>query len=276
MIIKIGYSPCPNDTFIFGALINGLIDSQGIEFQAHLADVEALNGWAQQELLDVTKISFNAFLGLTTRYQLLDSGSALGNHCGPLLISLRDYKKKDLSTCTIAIPGEKTTANFLLDYYHPAALNKEVLVFDQIESSVLDGSVDAGVIIHENRFTYAERGLQLIADLGLHWENATGQPIPLGGIVAKSSLPPDLALKIEQLIAASLQFAWKNPDAVMPYVRDHAQEMKESVMKQHIELYVNEFTKSLGSAGRQAVKHFFEEAVVQGRIEKPDSIFYFT
>ena len=251
-----------------------LIDTQGIKFEAHLADVEQLNIHAAQGLLPVTKLSFNAFLPLTKSYSLLDTGSALGRNCGPLLISRDPLNVEDLYTeRPVAIPGVHTTANFLLDFFLPRPIKKLALPFETIETAVLTGEVAAGVIIHENRFTYAERGLKLIKDLGSHWEQETGQPIPLGGIVASKSLDLQVAKLVEHLIRESIDFATENTEKVMPYIRQHAQEMDDDVMMKHIDLYVNTYSRSLGQSGRTAIQYLFDHALKLGRISSYGEIF---
>lgn len=270
MKFTIGFSPCPNDTFIFYALIHGKVAPADFEYELVIEDVEQLNQRAYRQELDITKISFNAYLDLTDEYLLLDSGSALGRNCGPLLISKKPVRASELEGKTIAIPGEKTTANFLLDYYLGAnpGVRKEVHLFSDIENLLLEDQVDAGVIIHENRFTYGAKGLQLIRDLGTHWEENTAHPIPLGGIIARRALSKQDLRLLSDAIQDSIRYAWDHPKEVLAYVKDYAQEMDESVMKQHIALYVNDFTSSLGSSGRQAIDYFFETAYHQQRIPK--------
>ena len=260
MKLTLGFSPCPNDTFIFDALVHNRIDTEDLEFDVQLGDVEALNRQAFRGELDVTKLSFHAFAHLTKTYQLLDAGSALGNNCGPLLIAGREIHKEELPAARIAIPGKYTTANFLLSLAYPESTNKYETVFSDIEQDVLDGKADAGLIIHENRFTYQEKGLIKIQDLGEFWEQSTGMPIPLGGIVVRRDLPEEVKKKVNKTLAKSVRAALENPDQTRPYVRKHAQEMKEEVMFQHIDLYVNEYTQDLGERGRAAVNHLFEQA----------------
>lgn len=270
MKFSIGFSPCPNDTFIFYALIHGKVEPAGFEYELVIEDVEQLNQRAYRRDLDITKISFNAYLDLTDQYILLESGAALGRNCGPLLISKKPVRISELQGKTIAIPGEKTTANFLLDYYLGASpgVRKEVHLFSEIENLLLNEKVDAGVIIHENRFTYGAKGLQLIRDLGTHWEENTAHPIPLGGIIARRDLSQQDLRLLSDAIRDSIRYAWDHPKEVLAFVKDYAQEMDESVMRQHIDLYVNDFTSSLGSSGRQAIHYFFETAYQQQRILK--------
>jgi 1,4-dihydroxy-6-naphthoate synthase len=268
MKISIGASPCPNDCFILDALVHGRIDLEGLEFELRLADVEALNRAAFAGELDATKLSYHAYAFCADRYVVLNSGSALGRGCGPLLISKRDIAPAEVAAgaLTIAIPGKYTTAKFLLTAAFPAVSNTKELVFSEIESAVLEGAVDAGVIIHENRFTYAAKGLKRIVDLGEVWESQTGSPIPLGGIVVRRSLPDVIKHRIDRVLRRSVEFALANPEASMPFVREHAQEMSEPVMRQHIELYVNDYSIDLGSEGRRAIGLLFDRAASTGAI----------
>lgn len=259
MNLTLGFSPCPNDTYIFGALVLGYIDTHPYQFTFKLADVEELNQRALSAELDITKLSFHALTKCLRDYVLLESGSALGRMCGPLLICKPEFDVDHLHKGRVAVPGELTTANFLLDFYTEIG-QKEFVLFDEIEDSVLSGRVDAGVIIHENRFTFKQRGLTEIIDLGQFWEDKTGSPIPLGGIAAKRSLGPNVTGSISALIRASLLFARNNEELIMPYVRKYAQEMEEEVMKRHIGLYVNDFSIQLGKAGKSAIDRFLIEA----------------
>ena len=267
MKLSLGLSPCPNDTYIFYALLHQSIDTQGITFEPHFADVSELNRMAYQGVLDITKISYNAFLDLTQSHVLLDAGGALGRGCGPLLIAKEELNRSTLQEKSIAIPGEKTTANFLLSYYLNRDVNKIVLPFDQIEDAVLNGAVDAGVIIHENRFTYAQRGLVALEDLGTHWEHTTGSPIPLGGIIGKRTIENPTLKRVDELIRASLCYAHQHRSEILPFVRTHAQEMEESVIWQHIDLSVNKFSAGLGPEGRDAINTLFTVAKETGRID---------
>lgn len=269
MKLSIGFSPCPNDTFIFDALIHNRIDLDGLKFEPVLADVEELNQRAFRADLDITKLSYHALAHLSNEYQLLDSGSALGRNCGPLLIARNAIAPEQISDLRIAIPGKYTTANFLLGIAFPTAQNKEEYLFSDIEEAVVQGNVDAGLIIHENRFTYQEKGLVKLIDLGEYWERTTGKPIPLGGIAIKRSLSPDVKEKVNRLIRESVAYAFKHPEASRDYVRAHAQEMDPAVMQQHIDLYVNDFSVALGEEGRQAVTYLFEQA--RARKIVPDS-----
>lgn len=257
--MTLGFSSCPNDTFIFEALINGRVGLD-IQFDVHMADVEELNQLALKGELDITKLSYNAYTYVADQYQLLNSGSALGRKCGPLLICRSDTEvdPERMAELTVAIPGKYTTANLLLGHAFPEVENKEEYLFSEIEDAVLSGRVDAGVIIHENRFTYQEKGLRKIADLGDHWESKTGYMIPLGGIAIKRDLPLEQKIRIDEALKASTEFAWQNGPVVMPYVAQYAQEMSEDVMMQHIKLYVNEYTADLGEEGKAAVKFLYE------------------
>lgn len=260
MKLTLGFSPCPNDTFIFDAMIHGRIDTEGLEFELLLGDVEELNRRAFATDLDITKLSYHAYAHLLERYVLLDAGSALGNNCGPLLIAKASVSSEKIPQLKIAIPGKLTTANFLLSLAFPDATQKTEILFSDIERAVLEGTVDAGLIIHENRFTYAEKGLVKLLDLGEYWEQSTGMPIPLGGIVIKRSLPEAIIQKVNRIIRRSVEYAWAHPDASAPFVAEHAQEMDPAVRKQHIDLYVNSYSANLGQKGRAAVNHLFRVA----------------
>lgn len=260
MKLTLGFSPCPNDTFIFDALVNDRIHAGDLSFEVLLADVEELNQKAFRSELDVTKLSYYAYAHLTEKYQLLESGSALGNQVGPLLIARQLMAAEQIAESRIAIPGRFTTANFLLSLAYPAAQNKYETLFSNIEEEVQSGKADAGVIIHENRFTYQEKGLKKIQDLGEYWEHHTGLPIPLGGIVVRRDLPEPVKAQLNRLMTESVQAARQHPEQTRPYVRMHAQEMSEAVMFQHIDLYVNDYTQHLGDRGRRAIRTLFERA----------------
>lgn len=268
MNLTLAFSPCPNDCFIFDAIVHRRVDLEGLTFDVHLADVEALNTAAFAGRTDVTKLSFHAFAYCADRYALLDAGSALGRNCGPLLISRRVISPDEVAAgdLRIAIPGRYTTANFLMGLAFPAATRKTEMLFSDIEGAVLDGTVDAGLIIHENRFTYEQKGLRKVIDLGEYWEAETGAPIPLGGIVIRRDLPPDVLARVNRVLRASVDYAFAHPDASRPYVRAHAQEMSEEVMYKHIDLYVNEFSVDLGDEGRRAVRLLFERGRITGTI----------
>ena len=258
MKLTLGFSPCPNDTFIFDALVHHKIDTEGLEFEVVFGDVEQLNKWAFQGKFDITKLSYNAFTHCVNDYVLLDSGSALGNNCGPLLIK----KPNTILTAKskIAIPGKYTTANMLLSIAFPEYQNKVETLFSEIENEVLGGKVDAGLIIHENRFTYQDKGLEKVKDLGESWEEESGLPIPLGGIVVKRELPLVTQQKVERVLRKSVEYAFANPNSSADYVKCHAQEMEKEVVDTHISLYVNKFSVSLGEQGKKAVQLIFEKA----------------
>jgi 1,4-dihydroxy-6-naphthoate synthase len=262
MTLTLGFSPCPNDCFMFDAIVNQRIDLEGLEFTPRLADVEALNTAAFAGEADVTKLSYHAYAYCTGDYVLLDAGSALGRNCGPLLISKRAIAQDEVAAggLRIAIPGKFTTANFLLGLAFPKAQDKTPLVFSEIESALLDDRFDAGLIIHENRFTYADKGLKKIIDLGEYWEGETGAPIPLGGIVIRRALPDEVKQRVNRVLRRSVEYAFAHRTASLDYVRAHAQEMREDVMYRHIDLYVNEYSVDLGAAGRRAVELLFDKA----------------
>ncbi len=261
MTLTLGFSPCPNDTFIFDAMIHHRIDTEGLSFEVIMEDVEALNQRAFKQELAITKLSYHALGYLIDRYALLDAGSALGSGVGPLLICKNEEVINQVNNALVAIPGQYTTAHFLFSLAYPEAQHKKEIVFHDIENAILRGEVDAGVIIHENRFTYQERGFTKIMDLGEYWETSTQMPIPLGGIVVKRDLPLEVQQKMERVMQRSVQFAFENPLASYDFVADNAQEMDEKVRQQHINLYVNDYTKSLGQVGKSAVEYMFRVAL---------------
>jgi 1,4-dihydroxy-6-naphthoate synthase len=268
--ISLGFSPCPNDTFIFDAMVHQKIDTQGLQFDYILADVEELNRRAFSKTIEMTKISFNAFFSLAEDYVLLNSGAALGENNGPLLISKKPFIIDEIPDLKIAIPGKNTTANLLFTIAFPKATNKVEMLFSDIENAVLTGQVDAGLIIHENRFTYASRGLHKIVDLGEYWENLTGMPVPLGGIIVRRDLGETLIHKIDAILRRSIEFAFANPQSAYDFIRQNAQEMEEEVMYKHIGLYVNNFTLELGDKGKQAIRLLYEKSLENG-LTKPVS-----
>tara|TARA_B110000971_G_C20038994_1_gene516368 strand:+ start:3609 stop:4436 length:828 start_codon:yes stop_codon:yes gene_type:complete len=268
--ISIGFSPCPNDTFIFDALIHGKIDTEGLSFVACMADVEELNLRAIREELDVTKLSYHAFLHCLNSYIMMDSGSALGNNCGPLLIKNKGDENPSAGSL-IAIPGRFTTANFLLNYAYPTLQNTKEFLFSDIELALKQKEVSAGLIIHENRFTYAERGFEKVEDLGAYWERDTGMPIPLGGIAVKRNLDSALQEKIQRLIRKSVAYAFKNPAESLGFVKENAQEMDLEVMRKHIDLYVNNFSLALGTKGKEAVVAMYNFSVKNKLIQATDN-----
>jgi 1,4-dihydroxy-6-naphthoate synthase len=260
MKLTLGFSPCPNDTFIFDAMVHGRIDTEGIDFEYFLADVEELNQRAMASEVDITKISFHAYAYVASGYLILDSGSALGRGNGPLLISKHPIDTSQLSSKRIAIPGKYTTANLLFSIAWPHAVNKTEYLFSGIEDLLLRDEADAGLIIHETRFTFEKRGLIRIADMGEYWENLTGKPIPLGAIVINRSVPEEIALKVNRILRRSIEYAMKDSTASYEFVSGHAREMDRSVMDSHIKLYVNEFTLNLGKEGKDAVRSLFSIA----------------
>ena len=255
MKLSLGFSPCPNDTFIFDALVNKKIDTEGLDFDIHLEDVQTLNNFALEDRLDFSKISYGVLPLLLNTHTLLNSGGAMGNGVGPLLISKNEnITAGDVNDLRIAIPGKNTTAYLLFSFVYPNAKNISFYVFNEIEAAVLSGEVDAGVIIHENRFTYAQKGLYKITDLGAQWETKTKSPIALGGIVASNRMPKPIMQQVDQLIAKSVEYAFNNYPAISEYVSSHAQEMSEAVMRQHIDLYVNDFSRDMGDTGKNAIE----------------------
>ena len=257
MELSLGFSPCPNDTFIFDALVNKKIDTQGIDFKVYLEDVQTLNEWALAGKLAVSKISYGVLPLLLHQYKVLNSGGALGKGVGPLLISKQAIHANEVAAyvqkAKVAIPGVNTTAHLLFSLAFPKASNKQFMVFNQIEDAVLSGKTDAGVIIHENRFTYQEKGLQKLIDLGAFWEEQLQVPIPLGGIIAHQSIGQTTALLIDQLITQSVEYAFAHYPQLTDYTKLHAQEMSEDVMRKHIDLYVNNYSIHLGEEGKKAV-----------------------
>lgn len=271
--LTLGFSPCPNDTFLFDAMIHHKIDTEGLTFDVVYQDVETLNQGAFRGDLDMTKLSYHAFAHVTKAYQLLDAGSALGFGVGPLLISKDPNLAAQLKTIlnenkaieqtfpfSVAIPGVYTTASFLLGLAFPQWADKKEVVFSDIETLLLTEQVDFGVIIHENRFTYAEKGLHLVLDLGAYWESKTTLPIPLGGIVVKRNLDEAVKQKINRVLRKSVQYAFDHPQEGLPYIRAHAQEMDDEVLFKHIELYVNAFSLDLGETGKSAIRALFTHA----------------
>jgi 1,4-dihydroxy-6-naphthoate synthase len=274
MKLTLGFSPCPNDTYIFDAMVHQKVDTEGLEFEYFMADVEQLNTAAFNEKPDITKLSFHAFLHLAGKYLLLDSGAALGFGAGPLVISrhLKDFN--ELSGKTIAIPGVYTTANLLFSLAMKDSVHKKEMLFSDIENAVLSGEVDAGLIIHESRFTYQSKGLNKLIDLGEFWEQLTGSPVPLGGIAAHSRLGDEIIGKVNRSIRRSVDFANIHKGEPNEFISCHAQEMDPAVMQQHIDLYVNQFSVSLGVQGKQAINQMFQYAVSAGIIaEMPERIF---
>lgn len=266
--LSIGFSPCPNDTFIFDAMIHRKIDTEGLSFDVYLGDVEDLNQKAFNKELDITKISYHAYGYLTDDYILLDSGSALGKGCGPILVKSAKVESLKLIDAKIAIPGKYTTANFLLSIAHPEATNKTEVLFSEIENAVLNNEFDAGLIIHENRFTYQEKGLEKIIDLGEYWEQTTGALIPLGGIIIKREISQEIIHKVNRILRKSIEYAFENPDSPLNYMTENAQEMDKNVMMQHVDLYVNKYSLDLGKEGKNSITQMFNLAQQRGIIPK--------
>lgn len=258
--LTLGFSPCPNDCFIFYPMLHGKVDTEGLKFKPVIEDVESLNKKALKNRLDITKLSFFTYARVQKNYSLLDSGAAMGFGMGPLVIS-KNPKFQILNPMSVvAIPGKNTTASFLFSLAYPHLKNKIELPFSEIEDAVLKEKCDIGVIIHESRFTYRQKGLKKILDLGEWWEKKYKCPLPLGGIAIKNSFPIRIRKKAERIIRRSVEYALKNREASNEFVKKHAQEMNDKVIKQHIGLYVNTFSVSFGKKGRKAVNIFLKEA----------------
>lgn len=267
--LSLGYSPCPNDTFIFYALTHGRVETGGLEFKEVLEDVETLNQMARLSKLDITKASFHAFGHLREQYCLLRSGGALGKGCGPLVVAREDYSMKDLRGKTVAIPGRLTTASLLLQINEASVeMNTKVMPFHLIIDAVKRGDADAGLIIHESRFTYQKAGLRKIIDLGEWWEAETGMPIPLGGILARRELGTDIIGAIDLCLKRSIEYAFANKEEPVSYIKKHAQELENEVIQQHIDLYVNNYSLDIGDDGVRAVEELFRRAEKRGIIPK--------
>lgn len=261
MNIRLAYSPCPNDTFMFDAIAHQRIDTEGLQFEITHADVETLNRNAFDETYDVTKLSFHAYAYVSQAYALLNAGAALGRGCGPLLISKDEIPRSKIEFCLIGIPGRHTTANFLCMLAFPEAATKKEMVFSEIEEALLQDHIDIGLIIHENRFTYQQKGLRKIVDLGEWWEHKYKLPIPLGGIAVRRDLGAETIQRINRVVQRSVQYAFDHPDMSKDYVCAHAQEMSPEVMQQHIQLYVNDFSVSLGEEGKAAIENLYAVAM---------------
>jgi 1,4-dihydroxy-6-naphthoate synthase len=266
MKLTFSFSPCPNDCFMFEAIVNRRVELEGLEFRIQLADVETLNRVAFAGSADLTKLSFHAYSYCANYYVLLDAGSALGWNCGPVFISKRPISNHELhhKNLRIAIPGKFTTANLLLNLALPQQHNKSAMVFSDIESAVLAGEFDAGLVIHENRFTYEAKGLKKIVDLGEYWQKETGRPLPLGGIAMNRSLSPAMQQKVNGVLRRSVEYALAHPAASRKFVLAHAQETSEAVVSRHIDLYVNQYSICLGVDGRDAIEALFEKGRVAG------------
>jgi len=268
--LTLGFSPCPNDTFIFDALVHRRIPLSDLFFHARLEDVETLNDLALRGVLDLTKVSYHAFGHLRQDYALLRSGGALGRGCGPLVVAPRPLSMEQLRNQKIAIPGELTTANLLLQLYGEGFEQVVPMPFDRIMATVARGELPAGVIIHESRFTYRQQGLHQVLDLGQWWEEVTGKPIPLGGILVKRALGPHLIAEIDAALRRSIEFALAHPEISRPYIKAHAQELSDAVIDSHIGLYVNDFSLDLGHEGIEAVATLLRRAEQRGLIPPCD------
>lgn len=258
MKLSLAFSPCPNDTFMFDALVNNKL-LHDFDFNLIIDDVEKLNQLAAKGETDVSKMSFNAYAFVSDQYQILQTGSALGSGCGPLLVMKNDYQWSDLRDLKIAIPGKYTTANLLLSIFAPEAKNKTEVLFSKIEEAVLNGDADVGLVIHENRFTYSQKGLKKLVDMGELWEQQTGNPIPLGCIAVKRSLPGEVKQALQQLVGKSIQYAFDHPQSSKDFVHHYANEMDEQVQQQHIQLYVNQYSLALGTTGKKAIELLFSK-----------------
>jgi 1,4-dihydroxy-6-naphthoate synthase len=265
--LTLGFSPCPNDTYIFHALVNGLVDTGGLRFEVVMADVEELNRMALEGRLDITKISIGAYPAVSNSYEILDSGAALGKGVGPILVRKPDTNIQSVEAGPVATPGKRTTANLLLSIFYPHITNKKVLIFSDIEKAVSEGSASAGLLIHEGRFTYQSHGLELISDLGQLWEQSTGSALPLGVIAARRNLAPGLSRTVSNAIRESILYARTHPEASKEYIHCHAQEMDEQVTQSHIDLYVNDYSVDLGEEGKAAVTRLLEKGNELGLTE---------
>jgi len=283
MKLNLAYSPCPNDTFAFHAMVHGLIDTEGLEFTVDLADVEQLNKCAARGLYDMCKLSYHAFFYLCDRYSMLRAGSALGYNNGPLFVAPEGSKlfkpdgtpdREKISRARVAIPGEMTTGALLLKLAFPEISDKTPIIFSSIESEVMAGHYDAGVLIHEGRFTYRNKGLRLIEDLGSFWQNSTGVPIPLGGIAILRTFTPDIQQKVNRVLNRSIRFAKENPSLSQRYVAENAQEMDADIQKKHIELFVNGYSIDIGTEGEKAVNTLYKKVLeINPDICKRDNLF---
>jgi len=274
MKLSLGISPCPNDTYIFDAMLHGKIDTEGLEFMPRLEDVETLNQLAIEGSLDISKVSYGVVFQLLHQYRILEAGSALGKGVGPLFVSknIGHDEEIDFSKIRVALPGINTTAHLLFSLAYPEVKNKTFVPFHVIEDMVINDEVDAGVIIHENRFTYQQKGLNKLSDLGDVWEKRTGAPIPLGGILVRRLFDLDLATKINRVINRSLAFANEHADALPSFVTENAKEMNEEVMRNHISLYVNEFSLALGQEGRLAVLELIKASAALNQKSLPEGL----
>ncbi len=270
MKLSVGFSSCPNDTFMFYAMVHQHIDCEDLSFQVHMADIEQLNTMAADEVLDITKLSIGAFADVASKYTLLHSGSALGFKNGPLLVSKQRIYPDEINELRIAIPGVKTTANLLLSILYPGIKAKIPYLFSDIEEAVLSNEVDAGLIIHENRFTYQKRGLKKVVDLGEIWEKESKYPIPLGSIAVRRDFDEAMKQKIDRVLHRSISFAFDNQRDCYPYIKKHAQEIDDAVIARHIDLYVNDFSLALGKEGQHAIAFLLQKGNEAGVLHKTD------
>lgn len=265
--LKIAFSTCPNDTFMFDALVNKRLKGLNFSLDVQLADIEELNKMTMEGAPDISKISYAAYPAISDKYQLLNAGSALGYKNGPLVISKRKIYHDELADTIMAIPGKMTTANFLLSILFPEVKNKREYLFSDIEEAVLSNEIDVGLVIHETRFVYKEKGLKLVSDLGELWEKKFKLPVPLGGIVVRRDFPEEIKLDIQKKISESIQYAFNDRHASQQYIKQHAQELDDDVVNQHIDLYVNDFSVDLGKKGREAVEKLFSKGEKAGLFE---------
>lgn len=261
--LKLCFSPCPNDTFIFDALVNRRIQVP-FQFEVFMDDVEQLNERARNNEGDIIKISFANYPFVSDEYQILSAGSALGYGCGPLLVGRNSFIDGGLKDQKVGIPGFKTTAHLLLTIFYPDLLNKKEFLFSVIEDEILSGKIDLGLLIHESRFTFEQKGLRKVSDLGAKWEEAFGWPIPLGCIAVKRNLDEHLKLQIQNTLRASIEWAFAHPKDSLDFIREHASEMDAEVQQKHIGLYVNQFSIDLGKEGRAAARFLFERGHLAG------------
>ncbi|WP_372680310.1 1,4-dihydroxy-6-naphthoate synthase [Desulfosarcina sp.] len=252
--LTFGYSPCPNDTYMFNAIAHGAVGVDGYRLQPVLHDIETLNGMAMDTVLDVTKLSFYAWLEVKDRYQLLDSGAAMGFGCGPVLIARKQLTPTEIHRCRVVLPGRWTTAHLLLRLWAPKADQRLFTTYDQIFNALSSGRADCGVIIHESRFTFEAAGFTPVVDLGAWWEEMTGLPIPLGGIAARKGLGKGLIRQIDAAVNASIRRAMADPEEALPYIRRHAQEMEDAVLRAHVRTFVNDFSLAQTDLGRRAIE----------------------
>ena len=266
MKLSLGFSTCPNDTFMFEALVNKRIQAKGYEFDLQLADVEELNKKALAGELDITKISIAAYPHFASTYQLLSAGGAIGTGNGPVLVSKKKIYPDEMQNLLIAIPGIHTTARLLMSIIYPEAKDLREYLFSDIEDAVLSDATDAGVIIHENRFTYMDKGLRKISDLGEEWEKLTHLPLPLGGIAIKRSLSSNVKTEFNKLLSESIRFALDKPLISLPFVKKYAQNLQEAIIFQHIKLFVNEYSANMGEEGKESINALFKRGYDVGSL----------